>query len=222
MKWKDSNGTVELDGETGDDPKSGKSFSIKKENAVYHPGQNTTQGKKMPVILVGGGVVILVVLLIWLIFGSGSNSSVQQINALAAKVKTLEDRLSSLEPLAGAAGTAAQQEKTIAELTRRIDNLEAVLTKEIDSLSKRLVALTPQKTAAAPPAKKAAETTPAKPAAGTTPAKGTTHVVQAGENLYRISLRYNLKLEELLRLNNLKPGASIYPGQKLLVSPQKP
>lgn len=117
MKWKDSNDTVELDAETGDDPKSGKSFSIKKDNGIYHSGQNSLQGKKIPVILVGGGVLILVVLVIWLIFGSGSNSNVQQINFLESRVKALENRLSSLEPLAGAASAAAEQEKSITELT---------------------------------------------------------------------------------------------------------
>lgn len=219
MKWKDSNDTVELDAETGDDPKSGKSFSIKKDNGIYHLGQNSLQGKKIPAILVGGGVLILVVLVIWLIFGSGSNSNVQQINFLESRVKALENRLSSLEPLAGAANAAAEQEKSIAELTRRIDGLEAVFTKEIDSLSKQLATAKPQKTAAPPPVK----STPAQTATGKVPAqKATHHVVQAGENLYRISLRYNLKLDELLRLNNLKPGAAIQPGQKLLVSPQKP
>jgi len=219
MKWKDSNDTVELDAETGGDPKSGKSFSIKKDNGIYHSGQYSLQGKKIPVILVGGGVLILVVLIIWLIFGSGSNSKVQQINFLESRVKTLENRLSSLEPLAEAANTAAEQEKSIAELTRRIDGLEAVFTKEIDSLSKRLATAKPLKTAAPLPVK----STPPQTAAGTADVqKATHHVVQAGENLYRISRRYNLKIDELLRLNNLKPGVAIQPGQKLLVNPQKP
>ena len=208
-----------MDAETGDEPKSGKSFSIKKDNDIYHSGQNSLQGKKIPVILVGGGVLILVVLIVWLISGSGSNPGVQQINLLESRVKALENRLSSLEPLAGAANASAEHEKSIAELTKKIDWLEAVFTKEIDSLSKRLATVKPQKTAAAPPVK----SPPSQTAAGTADArKATHHVVQAGENLYRISLRYNLKLDELLRLNNMKPGAAIQPGQKLLVSPQKP
>jgi type IV pilus assembly protein PilF len=52
--------------------------------------------------------------------------------------------------------------------------------------------------------------------------KAAYHVVQAGENLYRISLRYGLKVDQLLRLNNLEPGTVIKPGQKLLVSSPKP
>jgi LysM repeat protein len=219
MKWKDSNDTVGLDAETGDDSKSDKSFSITKDNGIYHSGLNSLQGKKLPVILVGGGVLVLVVLIIWLIFGSSSNSNVQQINFLESRVKALENRLSSLEPLAGAANAVANQDKSIAELTRRIDNLEAVFTKEIDSLSKRMAIAKPQKTSAPPPVK----STPSQTTAGTTDVrKATYHVVQAGENLYRISLRYKIKMDDLLRLNNLKPDAAIQPGQKLLVGPPKP
>ena len=213
MKWKDSNDTVELDAVTGDEPESGRSFSMKKDNGNVPSGQNPQPGKKMPVILVGGGVLVLVVLIIWLIGGSGGNSSVQQINLLETRIKALENRISTLEPLVGADTDQTQQEKSIEEITQRIDWLEAVLTKEIDSLSKRLASVTPQRPSAAPPVKTAAEKTPA---------KATYHVVQAGENLYRISLRYKIKLNELLRLNNLKPDAAIRPGQKLLVSPQKP
>jgi len=219
MKWKDSHDTVELNDETADDPKGGQSFSIKRDNGSYHSGLNFLPGKRIPAILVGGGVLILVVLVIWLIFGSGSNSNVQQTSLLEPRVKALEDRLSSLEPLVEGAGAAAEHGKTLAELTKRIDWLEAVFTKEIDSLSKRMAMLKPQKTAEATPV----QPPPPQASAATAPArKATHHVVQAGENLYRISLRYNIKLDELLRLNNLKPGAAIQPGQKLRVSPQKP
>jgi len=45
------------------------------------------------------------------------------------------------------------------------------------------------------------------------------HEVIAGETLYRISLRYNIKLDELRRINKLEAEATIYPGQRLLISP---
>jgi LysM repeat protein len=45
------------------------------------------------------------------------------------------------------------------------------------------------------------------------------HEVLAGETLYRISLRYNIKLDALRRLNNLAPEATIYPKQKILIRP---
>lgn len=43
------------------------------------------------------------------------------------------------------------------------------------------------------------------------------HVVQAKENLYRISLKYNVKIESLLKWNNLNDASSIRIGSKLRV-----
>jgi LysM repeat protein len=45
------------------------------------------------------------------------------------------------------------------------------------------------------------------------------HEVAPGETLYRIGLRYGIAVDELLRLNDLEPGATIYPKQKLIISP---
>lgn len=43
------------------------------------------------------------------------------------------------------------------------------------------------------------------------------HVVQEDENLYRISLKYNIKLQRLIEWNNLEDGAAIKAGATLLV-----
>jgi LysM repeat protein len=43
------------------------------------------------------------------------------------------------------------------------------------------------------------------------------HIVQAGENLYRISLKYDVSLQELARLNNITNPNMIYVGQRLQV-----
>jgi len=58
---------------------------------------------------------------------------------------------------------------------------------------------------------------PAQQAAAAKPIEAVYHVVQSGENLYRISLKYGLTVDELRKLNNLPPDASIQPSQKLLV-----
>ena len=43
------------------------------------------------------------------------------------------------------------------------------------------------------------------------------HTVSAGENLYRISLRYNTTVDKILKLNNLKNADRIVEGQRLRV-----
>lgn len=60
-------------------------------------------------------------------------------------------------------------------------------------------------------------TKPAKQAEVAKPAAAVYHVVQKGENLYRIALKYGLTVDQLSKLNNLPPDASIQPNQKLLV-----
>ena len=47
------------------------------------------------------------------------------------------------------------------------------------------------------------------------------HEVKAGENLYRISLQYNIKMQRLIEWNGLNNASDIYAGKKLrLVSPE--
>lgn len=53
-----------------------------------------------------------------------------------------------------------------------------------------------------------------------TPAENTAavyHTVAAGENLYRISLKYNTTVDKILKLNNLKNADRIVEGQKIRV-----
>lgn len=47
------------------------------------------------------------------------------------------------------------------------------------------------------------------------------HVVSAGENLYRISLMYNIRMQKLVEWNQLSDASAIYVGKKLwIVDPQ--
>ncbi len=45
------------------------------------------------------------------------------------------------------------------------------------------------------------------------------HIVQRKENLYRISLRYNLKMDTLKEWNNLDDSGAIFAGMKLWLIP---
>ena len=49
-------------------------------------------------------------------------------------------------------------------------------------------------------------------------AQGTTvHVVQPGENLFRIALRYGIPLDTLAAANGISNPALIYVGQELVI-----
>ena len=43
------------------------------------------------------------------------------------------------------------------------------------------------------------------------------HVVERGDTLYGISQKYGVSVAELRRLNNIKEGQAIYPGQKIML-----
>jgi LysM repeat protein len=54
---------------------------------------------------------------------------------------------------------------------------------------------------------------------GPTPSGGSaTHIVQAGENLYRIGLRYGLTVDQMLAANGLSNPDQVYAGQILTIS----
>lgn len=50
-----------------------------------------------------------------------------------------------------------------------------------------------------------------------TPGAPATHVVQRGENLFRIALRYNTTVEAIAAANNIRNPQFIYVGQKLTI-----
>jgi YbbR domain-containing protein len=52
-------------------------------------------------------------------------------------------------------------------------------------------------------------------------AKSRYHLVRSGDTLWGIGRRYGLTVEELRRLNELKPGTAIYPDQKLSLGPER-
>jgi len=52
---------------------------------------------------------------------------------------------------------------------------------------------------------------------GRAPERGATHVVQRGENLYRIALRYGMSVDDLVRANDLDDAARLEVGQVLRI-----
>lgn len=58
---------------------------------------------------------------------------------------------------------------------------------------------------------------PVPPAPTPAPPSGVTHVVQPGETLFRIALRYGTTVEAIVRANNLINPDFIVPGQRLVI-----
>jgi LysM repeat protein len=184
-----------------------------------------------PSVSVGWVVLFIIVLVALFLFlpSAGRNDHAEEIAALMERVKNLEEQSAQaqkpaepLNPEALDLSGMKEMQDRVGALERTLSAIESKLRKDIDDLNVKLAELRPEKTVEKAPAK-------AKPTVEkATPQKAATvkasepaiqyHTVKAGDNLFRISLKYGLKQEELLRLNNLEKNAVIVPGQKIRVS----
>jgi LysM repeat protein len=193
----------------------GNEASGARGDVYYGSGRSTSDGHSFkPIFIAVSGFLILIVLSIVLIARTYSLAEKAQLLALQSRIEQLESHLGSLETGGGMSATGGPGNQLIL-LTERLDQLEANMTARIASIANQLqTAPHPSAPAAAPEAK-----TVASPPAAQKETKARIHTVQKGETLYRISRQYNLSVEQLRQYNKLDANASIYPGQKLNVSP---
>ena len=200
-----------------------ESESLEPRDDVYYGSGNASAGQPIKHIYIAlAGFLVLIVLTVVGIARTYSLAEKSQLLSLQSRLEQLESRLGSIDGEGGLAQTGGSGNQLIL-LTERLDQLEANMTSRINDLAAQF------KTAATQPApepvKKAEKTPKAEPAKATpgvkkeVPAK--IHTVKQGENLYRISRRYNLSVDQLRQYNQLDSKADIYPGQKLKVSPPR-
>ena len=175
---------------------------------------HTFQGN--PILWSSIGVAIILSLFA-LFFNDGSSALKKEfatvkdrIDQVEKKVIALEERLTEKNPLSTqikgvkkTITTLSKSQKTSNNLTNKLSTKVTALEKEIKSIKDDLKNLTVKNV---------------KPVS---PANMRKHIVRKGETLYRISQKYNIPVNELLRLNNLKKDQDIYPGQKLIFPPVK-
>jgi LysM repeat protein len=162
-------------------------------------------------MILGVGIVI-VVLMVILVFRGGDNVSKEEFKSLASRLDQIERRVASSEAAEKKISSFESQLQTINQSFARVDGADKTLRERMDRLAQQVEKLaTPQG-----PAPKATTTPPQK----TPPPKSTSryHEVAPGETLFQIAGKYSMSVEDLRRLNKLKPGQTLQPGQKLLVS----
>ena len=192
--------------------------ALESSEELYHGSGSNASGERAfkPIYIAIGGFLILIVLSVVVIARTYSLAEKVQLLALESRLEQLENRLGSIDGEGGLSQTAGSGNQLIL-LTERLDQLEANMTARINSMANQLNTT---------PAKPVAEATTKTEAAVPTQAlkketKAKIHTVKQGETLYRISRRYNLSVEQLRQYNKLDSKASIYPGQKLNVTPPK-
>ncbi len=165
-------------------------------------------------ILVGAGILFFIIL-IALLSGGNSELSKEDLAGISARIDLLEKRLTRLEEMELRIATLQKQGTMLEQSIGTTDGSIRSLTQRVDSLTQSLEARGKETTSVA----KATEAPASIKRKAVSPDKRRVHEVRRGENLYKISLKYGLTVDELCKLNGIKPNHAIYPGQKLFVTP---
>ena len=154
------------------------------------------------ILLIGLGAVIVILLLVLLFRGSGK----QDLSPIQSRLDRLEKRIALVEESGKRIEALDGQMKSLQHNQLRLESSSKSVADRLEKLSRQM------------------EKPPAQPPAHKEPvqAKAQYHEVRPGDTLYGIASKYGLTLDQLLRLNNLKKNAALQPGQKLLVSPERP
>jgi LysM repeat protein len=171
----------------------------------------------LKMILVVG--ILLVIILLALFFRGSNGASEEDVSLVRTRVDHLEKRLASLDATDKRISSLEDQFLALQQSVSRFDSAEKSLTEKINKLAQQVER--PSTPPPPPPAKTSVTPSPKK----TPTAQGRVryHEVKPGETLYRIASKYNMTMDELRRLNNLKPNQNtIKPGQRLVVSPNRP
>ena len=167
-------------------------------------------------ILGGVGIVVLLIIVIALFSGFGNGLSTEDLASIQARFNQLEERMKRLEGMEDKIVFLERQEKGLQQYIAETDRSGRSLTKRLDKLTQKLDQL--EKTMASLPAK--TETPLIMQRQPFSLDKGQYHEVRSGDTLYWIAQQYGTSVEELCSLNHITPNQVIYPGQRLLVTPE--
>ncbi len=197
MKKKDIMDTLEADFKVDFSREEG--YSARRNNK-----ENRSAGKpsgKSRLSFLIGVVIFGLVVLVAVVFHRSSNIDTgYKLKSLERRIKRVEERLYTLGSIEANLEQVKEKSKQF-NLFR--DTIKKPKTPPQSTTTEKPI--TPPESTTAQTAKEQIE--------------AVYHEVLPGETLYGIGLRYGIAVDELLRLNDLEPGATIYPRQKILISP---
>ena len=164
----------------------------------------------MPLGLIG--IVLFALVVLFILFFPRSNKEVgdSYLAEVEQRLLILEERIAKPSNSEGAPAGAVY-ENQIQKLKQRIDLLEGSQSLRMRQLEKELQQIKKTGVARSGTRKKAAEPITPK-------ATAKIHIVEKGDTVYSIGLKYGLKPGEVRRLNKLGKEAKIFPGQRLNVA----
>jgi LysM repeat protein len=182
--------------------------------------ENLERRKKPPdsksqrkILVLWSGVILLLIVIIALLFGGGKEMGTEKAVSNKPRLDQIEERLRRLEEMYERIDLLEKQERRLQQSIARTDRSRQSLAERLDSLFREVETLRKRQT----PATARIEPKSTIQEKKVPEAKRQYHVVRSGDSLYGIARKYSMSVEDLRRLNNLRPKQVIYPGQKLLI-----
>jgi LysM repeat protein len=187
-------------------------YAANNENAERHkkPPDSKSQRK---ILVLWSGVILLLIVIIALLFGGGKEVGTGKPISIKPRLDQIEERLQRLEGMYEKIALLEKQERGLQQSIARTDRSRQSLAERLDSLFREVETLRKRQTPVA--AKIEPKSTVQEKRVPE--AKRQYHVVLSGDSLYGIARKYSMSVDDLRRLNNLRPKQVIYPGQKLLI-----
>jgi vacuolar-type H+-ATPase subunit I/STV1 len=214
MKWKDSGDTVDKEEKTEEEHFDEEQYSPWAEHKESKKGIKLGRYQVPPLLLALAAAALVAFLLILILNRGNDTATPQRIAALEQRLQQLEERLDKFEGIDEKVTAIWEQAKSFEKFKDRFDRSEASTSLRMDHLTMSLEALQKQIDQARSSRPAAASKNHA---AAKTESKVQYHQIEPGDTLYSISKKYGLAVEELMRLNNMKPDSVLMPGQKLIV-----
>lgn len=216
MKWKDTGEMANKE-----EPVKEEEYFDEEQYSPWADGGDTKKRSalnRIPVlfVLLVAAIVALVVTLLMLVMdGSGGALSPQQMASFDERLLKLEERLDKFEAIDEKVTRIWEQAKSFEKFKDRFDRSEASMSLRMDHLTMSLETMQKQFSES----QDAMATSPAQVSSDKmkAPVAARYHQVQAGDTFYNISKKYEISVDQLLKLNQMKPGSVIQPGQKLIV-----
>ena len=214
MKWKDSGDTVDKEEKSEEDHFDEEQYSPWAEGKEIKKGIKLGRFQVPPLLIVSAVVVLAALVLVVLLNGGGDKADHQQITALEQRISLLEERLDKYEGIDEKVTAIWEQAKSFEKFKDRFDRGEASISLRMDHLTMSLEALQKQLNESRSHHNAVVTKEPAGEKSST---KTKYHQVEPGDTFYSISKKYKISVEELIRLNKMKPDSVLMPGQKLIV-----
>jgi LysM repeat protein len=217
MKWKDSGEMVEKEEDVQE------KYFDEEHYSPWAEGKDTKKRFKLSkiqilsILLTVAIIALISALIVLLVEGGGTSS--KYVGALEQRLKSVEEHLDRYESIDEKVTAIWEQAKSFEKFKDRFDRSEASaslrmdhLTMSLEALQKELNEVRNTKKVSAPPPNNATIKS-----ASNSKTKNQYHIVRSGDTFYSISKKYDLKIDQLLQMNQAQPDSVIMPGQKLIV-----